>query len=131
VRDVEDVEEGVVNVLDLALMKAEDLRIGEISELSGHAALKYVERATHLALAGTVSAVVTLPINKEATRMSQPDFTGHTEYIAKLCGAPDFTLMLASDRLIVTHVSTHVSLRQAIECVKKEVWDGRERPLSA
>jgi 4-hydroxythreonine-4-phosphate dehydrogenase len=52
--------------------------------------------------------------------MSQPDFTGHTEYIAKLCGAPDFTLMLASDRLIVTHVSTHVSLRQAIECVKKE-----------
>jgi len=119
-RDVEDVEEGAVNVLDLALMKAEDLQIGEISRLSGHAALKYVEQATRLALAGKVSAVVTLPINKEATRMSQPDFTGHTEYIAELCGARDYTMMLASDRLIVTHVSTHVSLRQAIERVKKE-----------
>lgn len=119
-RDIEDVEEGAVNVLDLAVMTAEDLRIGEISKLSGHAALKYVERATHLALAGKVSAVVTLPINKEATRLSHPDFTGHTEYIAELCGARDYTMMLASDRLIVTHVSTHVSLRQAIECVKKE-----------
>jgi len=115
-----DVEAGAVNVIDLGLMRREDLRVGEVSQLSGYAALRYVEAATRLALAGDVAAVVTLPVNKEATRLSQPDFTGHTEFIAGLCGASDYTMMLASERLIVTHVSTHVSLRAAIAGVERE-----------
>jgi 4-hydroxythreonine-4-phosphate dehydrogenase len=40
--------------------------------------------------------------------------------IGELCGVKDVTIMLASDELIVTHVSTHVSLRRAIELAKKE-----------
>jgi len=107
-----------VNVLDLGLLGKEDLQIGRVSARSGEAALKYVERATQLALKGEVSAIVTLPINKHATRLSHPNFTGHTEYIAALCGKEIYTLMLVSDGLIATHVSTHVSLRKALESVK-------------
>jgi 4-hydroxythreonine-4-phosphate dehydrogenase len=59
-------------------------------------------------------------MNKEATQLSDPVFTGHTELIASLCGVEDATIMLASEQLIVTHVSTHVSLREAIERVKRE-----------
>ena len=59
--------------------------------------------------------MVTLPMNKEATQLSDPHFTGHTELIGEVCGASDVTIMLASERLIVTHVSTHCSLREAIE----------------
>jgi 4-hydroxythreonine-4-phosphate dehydrogenase len=59
--------------------------------------------------------MVTLPMNKEATQLSDPRFTGHTELIGEVCGAEDVTIMLASDDLIVTHVSTHCSLREAIE----------------
>lgn len=118
--DVGDVKEGFVNVLDLGLLKEEDLKIGQLSKASGHAALKYVECATKLALQGKVSAEVTMPMNKEATRLSHEEFTGHTGYIAELCGRDKYTLMLASDKLIVTHVSTHVSLRQAIESVKRD-----------
>src|SRR3954468_479981 len=114
-----DLREGFVNVLDLGLLAEDDLRAGQLSEASGRAALKYVERATRLALAGEVSAVVTMPMNKEATRLSEPSFTGHTGYIAELCGRDKYTLMLASSKLIVTHVSTHVSLRRAIESVTK------------
>ncbi|MBA3441534.1 MAG: 4-hydroxythreonine-4-phosphate dehydrogenase PdxA [Pyrinomonadaceae bacterium] len=122
--DVGDVEKGYVNVLDLGLLREDDLSIGRISKASGHAALKYVERATQLALEGKVSAEVTLPMNKEATRLSEEGFSGHTGYIAQLCGQDKYTLMLASEKLIVTHVSTHVSLREAIECVKKDqVYD--------
>jgi 4-hydroxythreonine-4-phosphate dehydrogenase len=113
-----EVADGYVNVLDLGLLGKEDLQIGRISARSGEAALKYVERATRLALMGEVSAVVTLPINKHATRLGHPNFTGHTEYIAALCGKEIYTLMLVSDRLIATHVSTHVSLREALETVK-------------
>ena len=109
---------GRLSVLDCAMLRPADLRIGEISEASGRAALVYVERATSLALAGAVSAIVTLPINKAATRLSTPGFTGHTEYIATLCGRSSSTLMLASPRAIVTHVSTHVSLREALDLVQ-------------
>lgn len=122
--EVGDIEKGVVNILDMGLLREEDLRVGQISKASGHAALKYVERATQLALQGKVSAEVTTPMNKEATRLSEEGFTGHTGFIARLCGQDKYTLMLASEKLIVTHVSTHVSLRQAIESVKiDQVYD--------
>ena len=122
--EVGDVQIGFVNVLDLGLLQEEDLKIGRISKASGYAALKYVELATKLALEGKVSAEVTMPMNKEATRLSEPDFSGHTGYIAQLCGKDKYTLMLATDKLIATHVSVHVSLREAIEQVKKDqVYD--------
>lgn len=69
--DARDVRPGFVNVLDLNLLSADGLSVGQISRASGQAALRYVERATHLALAGEVAAVVTLPINKEATRLAR------------------------------------------------------------
>ena len=96
------------------------MRIGQISRASGSAALRYVEHATRLALEGRVSAVVTLPINKEATGLSEPGFSGHTEYIAAMCGTSGYTMMLASERLIVTHVSTHLALREAIDRVRRD-----------
>jgi 4-phospho-D-threonate 3-dehydrogenase / 4-phospho-D-erythronate 3-dehydrogenase len=119
-KDVNDVEKGFVNVLDLGLLQETDLAIGRISKASGYAALKYVELATKLALEGKISAEVTMPMNKEATRLSEPGFSGHTGYIAQLCGKDKYTLMLATDQLIATHVSVHVSLREAIEQVKKD-----------
>ena len=118
INKVGEASDDYINVLDLGLLARGDLQIGRVSATSGAAALKYVERATRLALAGEVAAVVTVPINKHATRLSHPNFTGHTEYIAALCGKEIYTLMLASDRLIATHVSTHVSLREALETVK-------------
>ena len=120
VENLSDIESGFVNVFDLGLMKEDDLKIGEISKLSGFAAMKYVEKATHLCLSGEIDAQVTLPMNKEATSLTLPTFSGHTGFIAEICGEKKYSLMLASDKMIVTHVSTHVSLRQAIETVTKE-----------
>src|SRR6185312_14653520 len=72
------------------------------------------------ALRHEIPAIVTLTINKEATQLTDPGFTGHTELIGQLCGREDVTIMLASDQLLVSHVSTHVSLRRAIETVKQD-----------
>lgn len=111
---------GAVNVVDAALLTAADLTPGKINAKSGHAAREYVIRATRAALARDVAAIVTLPMNKEATQLTDPRFTGHTELIGELCGSDDVTIMLASNDLIVTHVSTHCSLRQAIERCKQD-----------
>ncbi len=109
-----------LNVIDLGLMGVHDLSPGKISAKSGAAAREYVVAATRAALNHEIDAFVTLPMNKEATRLTDPGFTGHTELVASLCGVEDAVLMLASDQLIVTHVSTHVSLREAIQRAKRE-----------
>ena len=120
ITDTGAVKPGALNVYDLGMVAADEIRPGEISKKSGHAALRYVEVATGLALDRKVAAIVTLPVNKEASRLTEPDFTGHTEYIAKLCGRSSSTLMLASPKAIVTHVTTHVSLRKAIDLIRAE-----------
>jgi 4-phospho-D-threonate 3-dehydrogenase / 4-phospho-D-erythronate 3-dehydrogenase len=113
-------EEGALNVIDHGLMNSDDVNPGKLNAKSGHAAREYVISAARDALAGKIDAMVTLPMNKEATQLSDPMFVGHTELIASVCGVEDVTIMLASDDLIVTHVSTHVSLRVAIDRAKKD-----------
>ncbi|NWF85996.1 MAG: 4-hydroxythreonine-4-phosphate dehydrogenase PdxA [Bryobacteraceae bacterium] len=106
---------GGMEVVDHGLMAAEDITPGQVNAKSGIAARAYVVAAARAAIAGEIAAMVTLPMNKEATQLSDPGFTGHTELIGEVCGAEDVTIMLASPQLIVTHVSTHCSLREAIE----------------
>ena len=115
-----DWQAGPLNVLDLGSLEVVDLSIGRISARSGAAAREYVVVATRAALDREIDALVTLPMNKEATQLTDAAFTGHTELVAALCGVEDAVLMLVSDPLIVTHVSTHVSIRQAIERVKRD-----------
>lgn len=118
ITEMSEAQPGKLNVYDLGIVRGDEVQPGRISKKSGYAALCYVEAATRLALEGKVTAIVTLPVNKEASRLSQPDFTGHTEFIAALCGEKRSTLMLASPKAIVTHVTTHVSLRQAIDLIR-------------
>jgi len=111
---------GPLNVVDLGIMRHEDVRVGQLDGKSGRAAREYVVAATHAVLEHQIAAMITLPMNKEATQISDPNFVGHTELIGNLCGVKDVTIMLASDQLIVTHVTTHVSLKTAIARAKKE-----------
>ena len=117
---VEPPDPGALRVVDLGLLRAEDHTPGVLSAAAGAAARSYVERATLDALAGRISAVVTMPMNKEATQLGDPAFVGHTEYIAGLCGAERVTMMLTNGPLAVTHVSTHCSLREAIDRVRAD-----------
>ena len=64
---------------------------------------------------------MTAPLNKEAVAISGMSFSGHTEYIAELCGATESRMLLSSKKLSVIHVTTHVSLRQAIESTTQRI----------
>ena len=108
---------GRLNVIDLARLEAGDLTPGVLNKRSGRAARDYVEKATLDALEATVAGVVTLPMNKQATQMSDQSFVGHTEFIAGLCGVTNFSMMLTTSDVAVSHVSTHVALSEAIGLV--------------
>src|SRR5215203_1543415 len=110
-------EPGSVDVLVVGELP-EDLPFGELDARAGDAAFRYVEKATHLASAGRVGAIATAPLNKEAMHLAGHKYPGHTEILARLTGTEDYAMMLVTDELKVIHVSTHVSLREAIERVE-------------
>lgn len=114
-----DHKSGPLNVIDLGGLTGENITPGKLNAESGAAAREFVVAAAKAALAGEIAAMVTLPMNKEATQMTDPKFVGHTELIGGVCGVDDVTIMLVSDQLIVTHVSTHCSLADAIRRAKQ------------
>ncbi len=109
-----------LRVLDTKLLKEDDWEPGILSPKAGAAAYEYIDRATRSVVDGQFDALVTLPVNKESIRATHPYFSGHTGLIADICNGPDVTMMLASEKLIVTHVSTHVSLADAIMLVSPD-----------
>jgi 4-hydroxythreonine-4-phosphate dehydrogenase len=89
-----------------------------LSAQAGLAAVAWVRRGAELALAGRIAGIVTAPINKEAVTLAGVPFTGHTELLAEMAGSR-VAMMLATERLRVVHVSTHVSLQEACERVRR------------
>lgn len=109
-----------ISVLHLQNVDLAELELGKVSPMAGQAAYEYIRAAAEAAMAGKVSGIVTSAINKEALNKAGHHFDGHTGLLAHLCKAPRVTMMLAADQLRVSHVSTHVSLREAIEHVQPE-----------
>ena len=121
---------GVIDVLDMGLVPAG--QIPDTSDLDeprpfgvgacavgGEAAFQYVKKVIEMAMAGEVDATVTNALSKEAINMAGHHYSGHTEIYAHYTGTDKYTMMLAHENLRVVHVSTHVSLREACDRVKK------------
>ena len=115
-------DSSVIDLLDLNNIDIERLGRGRVSAEVGRAGYEYLEAAAGLALEDSVGAIATAPLNKEALSEAGWVGVGHTELLARFAGVPEksIAMMLASNRLRVVHVSTHVSLRKAIELVQPE-----------
>ncbi|WP_215830856.1 4-hydroxythreonine-4-phosphate dehydrogenase PdxA [Pelorhabdus rhamnosifermentans] len=112
-------QHGVIDVLDFANIPA-DLPFGKVDRRAGHAAFTYIEAAIEHSINNNVAAIVTAPINKEALHKGGHLFPGHTEILAELSHTKDYAMMLVGDVLRVIHVTTHVSMRQAADLIKKD-----------
>jgi 4-phospho-D-threonate 3-dehydrogenase / 4-phospho-D-erythronate 3-dehydrogenase len=115
-----DTSSGVVNVLDLANCDPEDFEIGEIAAYTGNAAYEYVVRAAELCLSGDADGIVTAPLNKKAMVMAGHDFDGHTGLLAHLCNVDTQYMILGSPKLRVIHLTTHLSLVDALKRVETD-----------
>ena len=122
---------GTIDVLDLGLVpesaipdtadqdEPQPFRVGAC-EIGGEAAFQYVVKVIELAMKGEVDATVTNALSKEAINMAGHHYSGHTEIYADYTHTPKYTMMLAYNELRVVHVSTHVSLREACDRVRKD-----------
>lgn len=93
---------------------------GKVSKEGGEASYRYIMKAIDLAMDGLVDGVVTGPIHKEAIHLAGVPHPGHTEMFAARTGVKKYAMMLVHGDFRVSHVSTHVSLREACDRVKKE-----------
>jgi len=107
-----------IDVLDLANLPLAELRHKTDTAAQGRASFQYIKRAIELALAGKIDGTVTAPISKAAINAAGFHYSGHTEIYGELTGTTDYAMMLSDGSFRVTHVSTHVSLREACDRVK-------------
>lgn len=111
---------GAIDMIDLHNVDMAKHQYGKVSAMAGNAAFESIVSVIKLAMDNEVDATITPPINKEALNLAGHHYNGHTEIYATYTNTQDYSMMLAHDNLRVVHVSTHVSLREACDRVKKE-----------
>ncbi|MHB0870786.1 MAG: 4-hydroxythreonine-4-phosphate dehydrogenase PdxA [Chloroflexota bacterium] len=112
-------DDSIIEVLDLHNVDLGRLQFGKVQAMSGEAAFQSIVKAVGLAKSGETGAVVTSGIHKESMNLAGHHYEGHTEILADLTGTRSVCMLLVAGSFRVTHVSTHCSLRQAIERAKK------------
>ncbi|MEQ8472897.1 MAG: 4-hydroxythreonine-4-phosphate dehydrogenase PdxA [Marinoscillum sp.] len=113
-------EHGVMNVFDIGGEDVESIQYGQVSAAAGDLAFRSVTTAIDLAMNKLVDGTVTGPIHKESINKAGHKFAGHTEIYAQYTGTKKYAMLLVEENFKVIHVSTHVSLRQACDLVKKD-----------
>jgi 4-hydroxythreonine-4-phosphate dehydrogenase len=99
-------------IVDCAAIDAAEITPGKISAACGRAGYIYIEQAIRAALAGKIDGVVTAPIHKESLNLSGVKFPGHTEIFTALTKAKRSCMMLYSDKLTVSMVTTHIGYHE-------------------
>jgi 4-hydroxythreonine-4-phosphate dehydrogenase len=107
-------------VLDCGPVMGDELLPGRVSPIGGEAAFQYIKAAVERALAGNVAAVATAPVNKEALRAAGVPHPGHTEILAALTGSPRVCMMLASEVLTVSMVTTHIGIADVPAAIRRD-----------
>lgn len=118
-------EYGTIDIFHLDLINDIKLfKIGEISADGGRAAFESVKKVIELAQNNEIHATVTNALNKEAMNLALAPlgmhFDGHTEIYAHYTNSSKYTMMLAHHDFRVVHVSTHCSLVEACQKVKRD-----------
>lgn len=107
--------------------------IGKVSVLNAALALASLKAGAYQAATGLVDALVTGPVSKEAIRLIEPKFVGHTEYLARVARVKKFAMMFLQENktekgsdpfwrgsLRVTLVTIHVPLKKVSRLVTQE-----------
>jgi len=127
-------KENQVNLLDITreaqalyektfkanLSSDEVFSVGKVSKWNaalGYSALKV---AAYQGAYNLIQGIVTAPIHKLAMRFIDPQFLGHTEYLAKIAKVKDYAMMFVGERLRVTLATIHVPLKKVSGALTSE-----------
>ncbi|HEY3885475.1 MAG TPA: 4-hydroxythreonine-4-phosphate dehydrogenase PdxA [Vicinamibacterales bacterium] len=97
---------------------------GQLSAAAGRAAYEAIVQSVTAATRGSIDAIATAPVNKEALALAGLPWKGHTDLLAHLTGAPRVAMMFDSDPLRVVLATVHVPLAQVPSLLTRELVDG-------
>ncbi len=109
---------GVIRIIDADELK--EFRKEGPSAEGGRASASYIRKAVELAKGRQADAIVTAPISKEALKMADQKWHGHTEMLAELTDTKDYAMMLAGGPLRVILVTIHTAIRNVPQLITKE-----------
>jgi 4-hydroxythreonine-4-phosphate dehydrogenase len=96
---------------------------GRLSAEAGRAAYEAIVRAVRDVEAGTIEAIATAPINKEALALAGIPFKGHTDMLAMMTNHARAVMMFYSEPLRVVLATVHVPLREVPALLSPELLD--------
>ncbi|MBX2848729.1 MAG: 4-hydroxythreonine-4-phosphate dehydrogenase PdxA [Acidiferrobacterales bacterium] len=115
------------NVDDKSQLRALDTPIQEIN-LGGtpttsnvEGVLSMLDAAIDGCIVGEFAAMVTGPLHKAIINDAGVNFSGHTEYLAERTKAPLPVMLLASEKMRVALVTTHLPLKEVSAAISKDL----------
>jgi 4-hydroxythreonine-4-phosphate dehydrogenase len=115
-----DLPPHTVAVRSLGILKPGDYKVGVLSTACGDAAFRYFAHAIDECLAGRAHGIVTAPLNKDAMNRAGHEFAGHTEILEHMTGVAGPVMALWHPKVVVSHVTDHLSLRAALDAITVE-----------
>ncbi|MGR3319684.1 MAG: 4-hydroxythreonine-4-phosphate dehydrogenase PdxA [Candidatus Anammoxibacter sp.] len=86
----------------------------------GKASIEYIFKGIDLAMQGSINALVTAPINKEAIKLGGYNYPGHTELLTERTHSSDVSMLMVGDKLRVGFVTSHIALRKVPETISTD-----------
>ncbi len=83
--------------------------------------LDMLKRACNGCLSREFDAMVTAPVQKQIINQAGIPFSGHTEFLAEICGVEKPVMLLIADDLRVALATTHVSLREVPDAIDSDL----------
>jgi 4-phospho-D-threonate 3-dehydrogenase / 4-phospho-D-erythronate 3-dehydrogenase len=108
---------GYLEVESLGLLTPGSVAPGVIQAKCGDAAYRYFTHAVKACLRGDAHGICTAPISKEAMNLAGHHFVGHTDILDRMTGDKGVVMSLWHPKLVVGHVTDHMSLRDALQAI--------------
>lgn len=99
---------------NVEILSISDLKItpGFPTKDTHKATLNYLFRAIDYLKKGQLKGLITLPINKEAFKVLELPYRGHTEFLAESFGVKKFAMTFYGKKLKVALATTHIPLKE-------------------
>ncbi|MGD8429336.1 MAG: 4-hydroxythreonine-4-phosphate dehydrogenase PdxA [Ectothiorhodospiraceae bacterium] len=120
---------GELEVLPVPLRRP--ARAGVLDAANAPYVLETLSLAAQGCRDGRFNALVTAPVHKGVINDAGVAFSGHTEFLARLCGDVTPVMMLAAGSLRVALVTTHLPLRDVADAITAETLERTSRILDA
>lgn len=117
-RNAEEINPHKINIINTSAEEPK-VELGHATPEAGKSAFEALEKATSDLMDNKIDAIVTAPINKSTIQNEEFKFPGHTEYLENKAGSESL-MILASDRLRVALVTTHMPISKVSESITEE-----------